>query len=173
VLEPAAGRGHLSLELKRAGLIVESFGIRAYKNPLVPDIGLGDIRKLESLAGFSWAVTHLPYGDLEELAEILVKLGTQDRCNVALLARMADCKSAPQVDSLTSLVSGDGAADVPAAVGGADEGQWVAAAQFLLVHMGRATAPRGCMDPMGGGGPAKPHRTSLSVLHFEGKLQEL
>jgi hypothetical protein len=87
VLEPAAGRGHISLELKRAGLIVESFDIRAYENPLVPDIGLGDIRKLESLAGFSWVVTNLPYGDLQELAEILVKLGTRDRCNVALLVR--------------------------------------------------------------------------------------
>ena len=73
VLEPAAGRGHISLELKRAGLIVESFDIRAYENPLVPDIGQGEIRRLESLAGFSWAVTKLPYGDLEELAEILVK----------------------------------------------------------------------------------------------------
>ena len=27
----------------------------------------------------------LPYGDLEELAEILVKLGPRDRCNAALL----------------------------------------------------------------------------------------
>jgi hypothetical protein len=87
VLEPAAGRGHISLELKRAGLIVESFDIRAYENPLVPDIGLGDIRKCESLAGFSWVVTNLPYGDLEELAGILLKLGTRDCCNVALLAR--------------------------------------------------------------------------------------
>ena len=40
-----------------------------------------------SLAGFSWVVTNLPYGDLEEMAEILVKLGTRDRCNVALLVR--------------------------------------------------------------------------------------
>ena len=32
-------------------------------------------------------VTNLPYGDLEELAEILVKLGTRDRCGVALLVR--------------------------------------------------------------------------------------
>jgi hypothetical protein len=87
VLEPAAGRGHISLELKRAGLIVESFDIRAYENPLVPDIRQGDIRSLENLAGFSWAVTNLPYGDLEELAEILVRLGTRDRCGVALLVR--------------------------------------------------------------------------------------
>ena len=73
--------------MKRAGCVVESFDIRAYQSPLVPDIGLGDIRKLESLAGFSWVVTNLPYGDIEELAEILVKLGTRDRCNVALLVR--------------------------------------------------------------------------------------
>ena len=87
VLEPAADCGHISLELKRAGLIVESFDIRAYENPLVPDIGKGDIRSLESLAGFSWAVTNLPYGDLEELAEILDRLGTRYRCGVALLVR--------------------------------------------------------------------------------------
>jgi hypothetical protein len=87
VLEPAAGRGHISIELGRAGLIVESVDLRAYENPLVPDIGVGDIRSLKSLAGFAWAVTNLPYGDLEELAEILVKLGTRDRCGVALLVR--------------------------------------------------------------------------------------
>jgi hypothetical protein len=33
------------------------------------------------------AVTNLPYGDLEELAEILVRLWTRDRCGVALLVR--------------------------------------------------------------------------------------
>jgi hypothetical protein len=87
VAEPAAGRGHISHELKRAGLTVESFHIRAYENPLVPDIGQGDIRSLESLTGFSWAVTNLPYGDLEELAEVLVRLGSCDRCGVALLVR--------------------------------------------------------------------------------------
>jgi hypothetical protein len=87
VLEPAAGQGHLSRELKRAGCVVESFDILAYDNPLVSDIKLGDIRKLETLKGFAWAITNLPYGDLEELAEILVKLGTRDRCGVALLVR--------------------------------------------------------------------------------------
>ena len=50
VREPTAGPGHISLELKRAGTIVESFDIRAYENPLVPDIRQGDIRSLESLA---------------------------------------------------------------------------------------------------------------------------
>ena len=90
------------------------------------------------------------------------------RGGAARARRMADRKNALQSDSLASLVSRDRAADVPAAVGGADEVQQVAAAQFLLVRMGRATARRGCMDPTGGEGPAKPHRSPLSGLHFEG-----
>jgi hypothetical protein len=87
ILEPAAGRGHLSRELKRAGCEVVSFDIRPYADPLVDDIAIGDIRALDSLAGFDWVVTNLPYRELEELAEILIKLGVRDRCNVALLVR--------------------------------------------------------------------------------------
>ena len=49
VLEPAAGRGHLSLELRRAGFEITSFDSRRYENPLVADIGLGDIRELTTL----------------------------------------------------------------------------------------------------------------------------
>ena len=33
------------------------------------------------------AVTNLPYSDLEGLAEILVRLGSRNRCGVALLVR--------------------------------------------------------------------------------------
>ena len=87
VFEPAAGRGHISLELNAPALSSSPSTSRPTKNPLVPDIGQGDIRSLESLAGFSWAATNLPYGDLEGLAEILVRLGTRDRCGVALLVR--------------------------------------------------------------------------------------
>ena len=49
VLEPAAGRGHLSLELKRAGLDVTSFDRRHYADALVADIGVGDICALTTL----------------------------------------------------------------------------------------------------------------------------
>jgi hypothetical protein len=52
ILEPAAGRGHISLELRRAGFDVVSRDIRRYLAPLVHGIGVGDIRRLESLAGF-------------------------------------------------------------------------------------------------------------------------
>jgi hypothetical protein len=87
VLEPAAGRGHLSLELRRAGLDVASFDLHRYANPLVHDIGTGDIRRLTTLEGFAWVVTNLPYSDLEELATHLIGLGVRDRCGVALLVR--------------------------------------------------------------------------------------
>jgi len=80
ILEPAAGCCHLSRELVRAGLDVASFDIRAYADPLVHDIGLGDIRALASLAGFAWVVTNLPYSDLEELAAHLLALGSRDHC---------------------------------------------------------------------------------------------
>jgi hypothetical protein len=87
ILEPAAGRGHLSLELRRAGLEVASFDSRRYENPFVPDIGHGDIRTLTTLAGFTWVVTNLPYEHLEELATHLTDLGARSECAVALLVR--------------------------------------------------------------------------------------
>jgi hypothetical protein len=87
VLEPSAGRGHISLELRRAGLDVVSRDIRRYLVPLVDGIGVGDIRELESLAGFDWVVTNLPYRDLTELTAHLTRLGARDGCGVALLVR--------------------------------------------------------------------------------------
>ena len=87
MLEPAAGRGHLSLELRRAGLDVVSFDLHRYSQPLVHDVGTGDIRGLTTLEGFAWVVTYLPYSDLEELATHLIGLGIRDRCGVALLVR--------------------------------------------------------------------------------------
>jgi hypothetical protein len=87
ILEPAAGRGHISLELRRAGLDVVSRDIRSYLAPLVDGIGIGDIRELESLAGFDWVVTNLPYRDLTELTAHLTRLAARDRCGVALLVR--------------------------------------------------------------------------------------
>jgi hypothetical protein len=64
VLEPAAGRGHLSLELRRAGLDVASFDLHRYADPLVRGIGTA-----------------------EEPATHLIGLGVRDGCGVALLVR--------------------------------------------------------------------------------------
>jgi hypothetical protein len=80
-LEPAAGRGHLSFELRRAGLKVASFDLHRCANPLVPDIEKGDIRPLTTLAGFARVVTNQPYSDLEELATHLIDLGVRDHSN--------------------------------------------------------------------------------------------
>jgi hypothetical protein len=87
ILEPAAGCGHISLELRRAGLDVVSFDIRRYADPLVADIEIGDIRALTTLTGFAWVVTNLPYSDLGKLATHLINLGVRDCCNIALLVR--------------------------------------------------------------------------------------
>jgi len=87
VLEPAAGRGHISLELIKAGLKVVSFDVRQYDNPLVPGIFLGDIRKLTSVRGVNWIITNLPYNELDPLAAILTELGACGQCGVALLVR--------------------------------------------------------------------------------------
>jgi len=87
VLEPAAGRGHISRELRHARLDVVSFDLRRYADPLVPDIGVGDICALKALEGFGYVVTNLPYRQLTELATHLIRLGARDRCGVALLVR--------------------------------------------------------------------------------------
>jgi hypothetical protein len=74
VLEPAAGRGHLLLTLKHAGLAVTSLYLRR-------------IRALTSLKGFAWTITNLPYCDLGALAEWLIDLHARDRRATALLVR--------------------------------------------------------------------------------------
>jgi hypothetical protein len=88
VLEPAAGVGHMVRELRRGhGLEVIASDLYAYEEPLIPDIGLQDIRAIDSLQGFKWAITNLPYGDQDELGAHLVALGARDGCSIALLTR--------------------------------------------------------------------------------------
>jgi len=59
VLEPAAGLGHM----------------------------IRDLRSIDTLSGFNWAITNLPYRDQDVLAAHLVELSARDGCNVALLTR--------------------------------------------------------------------------------------
>ena len=88
VLEPAAGVGHMALALRRAhGLAVTASDLHAYENPLIPDIGVQDIRAINSLAGFKFIITNFPYQEQDELAARLVALGARDGCHVALLTR--------------------------------------------------------------------------------------
>jgi hypothetical protein len=79
VLEPAAGVGHLARELRRGhGLEVVASDLRAYENPLVPDIGICDIWSITSLKDFGFVVTNLPYRDQDKLAAHVVALGARD-----------------------------------------------------------------------------------------------
>jgi hypothetical protein len=88
VLEPAAGVGHMVRELRRGhGLEVIASDLHAYEDPLVPDIGVADLRAIDSLRGFKWVVTNLPYDQQTELGAYLVQLGARDGCSVALLTR--------------------------------------------------------------------------------------
>ena len=150
MLEPAAGRGHLSLELRRAGLDVASFDLHRYSDPLVHDIGIGDIRGLTTLEGFAWVVTNLPYSDLEELATHLISLGVRDRCGVALLVRAewivpkARRRSGARAPSFRRRCDVDG----EAALGGARSRQRIAPAQLCLGSVERNAAHRRPVAPL-------------------------
>jgi hypothetical protein len=86
VLEPAAGAGHLVRELRRGyGLEAIASDLYAYEGSLVPDIGVRDIQTIDSLQGFRFVITNLPYRDQDELGARLVALGARDGCGVALL----------------------------------------------------------------------------------------
>ena len=88
ILEPAAGVGHMVRELRRGhGLEVIANDLHAYEDPLLPDIGIADIRAIDSLKGFRWVVTNLPFDQQTELGAHLVQLGARDGCSVALLTR--------------------------------------------------------------------------------------
>jgi hypothetical protein len=72
VLEPAAGLGHMVIELRRGhGLAVTASDLRAYPDPLIPDIAIRDLRSIDTLSGF----TNLSYRDQDVLAAHLVELG--------------------------------------------------------------------------------------------------
>jgi hypothetical protein len=88
VLEPAAGVGHLVRELRRGhGLEVIASDLHAYEGALIPDIEIQDIRAIDSLRGFQWAISNLPYREQDALAAHLVALGARDGCSIALLTR--------------------------------------------------------------------------------------
>jgi hypothetical protein len=157
VREPTAGPGHISLELKRAGIIVEFFDIRAYENPLVPDSGQGDIRNLEKSR-------RILVGGNESALWRSRRAGRDSRPprnsrplrGGAARARRMDRKGSAQSDPPAFVVPRCGHADLSAALGAARAGDGQPAAQFRLGGVGRSAARRGCVDPMGGKGPAKP-----------------
>ena len=71
MLEPAAGVGHMVRELRRGhGLEVIANDLHAYEDPLVPDIGIADIRAIDSLKGFKWALRTFPMTNKPNSARI-------------------------------------------------------------------------------------------------------
>lgn len=133
VREPTAGPGHISLELKRAGIIVESFDIRAYENPLVPDIGQGDIRNLEKSR-------RILVGGNESALWRSRRAGRDSRPlrnsrplrGGAARARRMDRKGSAQSDPPAFVVPRCSHADLSAALGAARAGDGQPAAQFRL-----------------------------------------
>jgi hypothetical protein len=69
------------------GFEVIASDLRAYASPLVPDIEVRDIWAIDSLRGFGFVVTNLPYQDQDKLGAHLIALGARDGCGVALLTR--------------------------------------------------------------------------------------
>jgi hypothetical protein len=61
VLEPAAGKGHMAAALRTRGLTVVASDLNVYENPLIPDIARKDLREIDTLKGFAWTITNLPY----------------------------------------------------------------------------------------------------------------
>jgi hypothetical protein len=80
--------GHMVRALRHGyGLEVIASDLHAYESPLVPDIEVRDIWAIDSLQGFRWLVTNLPYQEQDALAAHLVAVGARDGCSIALLTR--------------------------------------------------------------------------------------
>jgi hypothetical protein len=74
--------------LRGLGFDVSAADLQAYENPLVPDIETGaDVFNLDSLRGYRWLVTNLPYLDQDRILAHVLPIAARDGCSVATLAR--------------------------------------------------------------------------------------
>jgi len=88
ILEPCAGAGHMVRELRALGFEVEAADLHVYEDPLVPDIITGaDVFDLDSLSGYRFVVTNLPYDDQVAILAHILPIAARDGCSVAVLAR--------------------------------------------------------------------------------------
>jgi|SRR6478752_574596 len=91
VLEPAAGRGHLVVELKGYGLSVTATDLHAFK-PIADDLDIRtgyDLMAIDGLAGYDAIVTNLPYDQQDAMLRHLLPIAHRDQCAVAVLTRAA------------------------------------------------------------------------------------
>ncbi len=89
ILEPCAGRGDLSVELVSRGLTVVSRDLIAHSDPLISGIELQDVMQTQSLAGFAWVVSNLPYNIQDQILAHLLPLAADGEVGVAILTRAA------------------------------------------------------------------------------------
>jgi hypothetical protein len=88
ILEPCAGRGHMVYALRALGFTVRAADLYPYEAPLVPDITVGaDVFELQSLAGYHFVVTNLPYREQAAILAHLLPIAARDGAHVAVLAR--------------------------------------------------------------------------------------
>src|ERR1700722_17460572 len=88
ILEPRAGRGHMVRHLRYLGFVVLGVDLFAYADSLVPDMKTGvDIFDLESLAGYRFIVTNLPYREQAPILAHLLPIAARDGVRVAALSR--------------------------------------------------------------------------------------
>ena len=88
IFEPCAGRGHLVVELRALGFEVDAADLFPYPDPLVPDITIeADVFDIDSLDGYQFVVTNLPYETQNTILAHLLPIAARDGCSVATLAR--------------------------------------------------------------------------------------
>jgi hypothetical protein len=88
ILEPCAGRGHMVVELRTLGFEVDAADLYEYEDPLVTEIVTGaDVFDLDSLSGYRFVVTNLPYEDQVAILAHILPIAARDGCSVAALAR--------------------------------------------------------------------------------------
>ena len=150
-LEPAAGRGHLSLELRRAGLEVASFDLYPYaRTRSFTRIGIGDIHQIGNARKESPGSSPICPIAISELATHLISLGVRDRCGVAAPGpyRVDRPKSAPQTGARAFSLRRCRDVDGEAALGGTSSRRRIAPAQHCLGSVGRGAAHRRPLAPV-------------------------
>jgi len=87
VVEPCAGRGNISVELKRLGHEVKSYDLFEYENPFVDDIKTGvDALTVIRPNGYTGLITNPPYK--ENFPKRLLEKAVQEYDYVALFLRL-------------------------------------------------------------------------------------